>query len=472
MEERGLLPEFSPEALAEAERLQPATPQDDGGATRDLRKLPWFSIDNDDTRDLDQLTVAERVDGNGAVRLRVAVADVDALVRHGSALDDHARTNTTSVYTAARVFPMIPERLSTGLTSMNQGEDRLSMVIEMAVSRDGSLASTDIFPAFVHNHAKLAYDAVAAWLDGEGPAPALIAGSPELADQVRLQDEAAQCLRRLRHERGALEFESPSARPVFAGDAVVDLEEDRRNRAKELIQDCMIAANSVTAGFLEDRGFPSLRRVVHTPKRWPRIVEIARAVGENLPEEPNSPALARFLVERRRVDPEGFPELSTSVIKLLGSGEYVVDLPGRPAPGHFGLATGDYTHATAPNRRYPDLITHRLLKAALTGRPSPYSPEELEELAGHCTRKEDDATKVERHVRKAAAALLLSRRIGERFDAVVTGASEKGTWVRLLRPPVEGRLERGFQGLDVGDRVRVRLTGTDVGRGFIDFARD
>ena len=466
MEERGLEPEFPPEALAEAERLEPAQP--DGGA-RDLRALPWFSIDNDDTRDLDQLTVAERVEGDGAVRLRVAVADVDALVRQGSALDDHARTNTTSVYTAARVFPMIPERLSTGLTSMNEGVDRLAMVIEMTVSRDGSLASADIFPAFVHNHAKLAYDAVAAWLDGEGPAPFR---EPVLGEQIRLQDEAAQSLRRLRHERGALEFEIPEARPVFSGDAVVGLKEDRRNRAKELIQDFMIAANSATAGFLEGRGYPSLRRVVRTPKRWPRIVEIARAEGGRLPDEPDSPALAAFLQRRRQEDPEGFPELSTAVVKLLGSGEYVVDLPERPAPGHFGLATGDYTHATAPNRRYPDLVTHRLLKAALAGRPSPYSPEDLAELARHCTRKEDDASKVERQVRKAAAALLLSGRIGERFDAVVTGASEKGTWVRLLHPSVEGRLERGYQGLDVGDRLRVRLTGTDVGRGFIDFVRD
>lgn len=468
MQERGLEPEFPPEALAEAERLEPAKPGDGGDAARDLRELPWFSIDNDDTRDLDQLTVAERVDG--AIRLRVAVADVDALVRQGSALDDHARTNTTSVYTAARVFPMIPERLSTGLTSMNPGEDRLAMVIEMVMSSDGSLAKVDIFPAFVHNHAKLTYNAVAAWLDGEGPAP--FEAPPALGEQIRLQDEAAESLRRRRSERGALEFEMPEAKPVFSGDAVVGLEEDRRNRAKELIQDFMIAANSATAGFLEERRYPSLRRVVRTPKRWPRIVEIARALGQSLPEEPDSPALAAFLTGRRRVDPESFPELSTAVVKLLGSGEYVVDLPERPAPGHFGLATGDYTHATAPNRRYPDLITHRLLKAALAGRPSPYSPEDLEELARHCTRKEDDATKVERLVRKAAAALLLSGRIGERFDAVVTGASEKGTWVRLLRPPVEGRLERGFQGLDVGDRVRVRLTGTNVGRGFIDFVRD
>jgi len=467
MEERGLLPDFSAEAIAEAQRLAPAAGDPE---VLDLRRLLWISIDNDDSRDLDQLSVAEPA-ASGAIRVLVAVADVDALVRDGSAIDDHARHNTTSVYTAARIFPMLPERLSTDLTSLNPGEDRLAMVVRMEVAADGSLTACDVYPALVHNHAKLAYDAVAAWLDGSGPMPEAMAAAPGADEQARLQSEAAQRLRQLRFERGALELETIEARPVFDGDTVSDLREDRKNPAKELIEDFMIAANGVIAGFLEDKGLPSLRRVIRTPKRWGRIVEVAAGFGDRLPAEPDSRALSEFLQKRRAADPEGFPEVSLAVVKLLGSGEYAVDLPGASAPGHFGLAVRDYTHATAPNRRYPDLVTHRLLKAALAGRPSPYDPEELAEIARRCTLKEDDANKVERQVRKSAAALLLAGRVGTFFDAVVTGASEKGTWVRIFRPSVEGRLERGFQGLDVGDRVRVRLLSTDVPRGFIDFAR-
>ena len=471
MRERGLEPDFPPAALAEAEGLS-LDSHEGGPAVRDLRHLLWSSIDNDDTRDLDQLEVAETLAGD-AIRILVAIADVDALVRPGSAIDAHARTNTVSVYTAARTFPMLPERLSTGLTSLNDGEDRLAVVIDMSVAADGSRAAADLYQARVRNRAKLAYESVAAWLDGNGPMPPRMAEVPGVDEQVRLQDQAASRLRRLRHEQGALEFETREMKPVVVDGEVTELREVRKNRARNLIEDFMIAANGATARYLDAHGLPSLRRVVRVPKRWSRIVELAAAAGDRLPAEPDSRALQEFLERRRAADPEDFPELSLSVVKLLGSGEYAVDPPGGDPPGHFGLAARDYTHATAPNRRYPDLITHRLLKAAFDGRPASYSMAELEDLARHCTVQEDAAEKVERQVRKSAAALLLERRIGDSFDAVVTGTSDKGTWVRTSRHPVvEGRLEHGFEGLDVGDRLRVRLVGTNVERGFIDFVRE
>jgi VacB/RNase II family 3'-5' exoribonuclease len=470
MEERGLLPEFSPEALAEAESIQEIDGSALSGRVRDLRDLPWCSIDNDSTRDLDQLSVAEDLPG-GAVRVLVAVADVEARVPEGSAIDRHARHNTTSVYTPARTFHMLPERLSTGLTSLNEGEDRLAVVVDMVVAGDGSVAEADLYAGIVHNRAKLTYDAVARWLEGEGPMPEGMAEVPGLDEQIRLQDGAARRLRKLRHLRGALDIRRNEVRPVMDGGRVARLEEDAGNRAKELIQDFMIAANGSTARFLESRGFPSIRRVVRNPRRWDRIVELAAGLGERLPDEPDSRALGEFLTRQHKADPEGYADLSLAVVKLIGSGEYTVDLPDEPAPGHFGLAVEDYTHATAPNRRYPDLLTHRLLKAALAGRPAPYAPEELQKLARHCTEQENNAQKVERQVRKSAAALLLVDRVGDRFEAVVTGASEKGTWVRLCRLGVEGRLERGARGLDVGDRLSVELIDLDVERGFIDFAR-
>jgi VacB/RNase II family 3'-5' exoribonuclease len=464
MIERGLHPDFPPAVLEETGGMKEVR-SFQGNGIRDLRNLPWFSIDNDDTRDLDQLTVAER-QGAG-VRLLVAIADVDALVPQESDTDRHAGHNTVSVYTPARIFPMLPERLSTGLTSLHEGEDRLAVVVEMRVDEDGSVPEATLFRAAVHNHARLTYDGLAAWLEGHGPLPERAKG---LDGQLRLQDEAAERLRQRRHERGALRFETLRTKPVVENGRVRGLEEDRKNRAKELIEDFMLAANSATASFLEERGYPSIRRLVRSPNRWPRIVDIAAQLGETLPEEPQPAALSRFLERRRTADPDAFPELSLSVLKLLGSGEYTVDLPGQPAPGHFGLAADDYTHATAPNRRYPDLVTQRLVKAALAGRPAPYEPAALEDLARWCTRKEDDARRVERQVSKSAAALLLADRIGETFDAIVTGASEKGTWVRTCRHPVEGRLTRGHEDLDVGDRVRVRLVSVNVERGFIDFS--
>ena len=468
MLERGLEPDFS--AAVEHELAVIRGAAEAGAGARDLRGLPWSSIDNDDSRDLDQLTVSQR-GTDGTVRILVAIADVDALVRKQSAIDAHAARNTTSVYTPAAVFPMLPTMLSNGLTSLNEDEDRLSVVVDMLFSVDGTLEGSELYPAQVRNHAKLAYRSVAAWLEGAGPAPDALVAVQGLDDNLRVQDGVAQKLAALRHRNGALSLESVEAKAVFDGDVLSDLVRDPKNRARQIIEDFMIAANGVTAAFLDAKGLPSLRRVLRSPDRWDRLAELAAKYGESLPLEPEATALEAFLRKRRDADPEKFADLSLAVVKLIGRGEYAVDRPGAEPPGHFGLAVRDYTHSTAPNRRFPDLITQRLLKAALAGAPLPYALGELDGLATHCTRREDDATKVERRVTKSAAALLLSGRVGETFDAVVTGASSKGTWVRLAHPPVEGRLERGAAGLDVGDRTRVTLIHTDVDEGFIDFAR-
>jgi VacB/RNase II family 3'-5' exoribonuclease len=469
MTSRGLQPDFGTAARAETDAIT-APARADGAATKDLRQLLWCSIDNDDSRDLDQLSVSIPA-ADGAVRILVAVADVDALVKKRSAIDDHARVNTTSVYTAAAVFPMLPEKLSTDLTSLNEDGDRLALVVDMTIGADGTVGASEVYRALVFNHAKLAYNSVAAWLDGGAPAPPRLAAVAGLDEQLRIQDRAAQSLKKRRHQHGALTLESSEARPVFDGDQLVDLRQDEKNRAKELIEDFMIAANGTVSRYLDRAGFPSLRRVLREPKRWDRIVELAQEHGERLPRDPDARALEEFLRHRHDADPVRFPDLSLSVIKLLGAGEYTVAVPGKPVVGHFGLAVRDYTHSTAPNRRFPDLITHRMLKAALAGDRPPYEEEELAGLALHCTEQEDNAAKVERQVRKSAAALLLSSQIGRQWDAIVTGASSKGTWVRITQPTAEGRVVRGFEGMDVGERVRVELVHTDVEQGFIDFAR-
>ena len=484
MLERGLLPDFSPAALAELDKLRspasaaarPAatTPSGEGSGSgdsfRDLRHLLWASIDNDSSRDLDQLTVAEAAP-DGRVRLLVAIADVDALVKKGTAIDEHAAYNTTSVYTAAQIFPMLPEKLSTGLTSMNPDEERLAFVFSMVVAPEGSVESSEVYRARVHSQAKLAYNSVAAWLEGTGPVPEAIAAVAGLAENLRLQDQVAQSMKNYRHARGALSLETIEAQPVFEGDLVSGIEVEEKNRAKTIIEDLMIAANGVAARFLDTKGSPSIRRVVRTPKRWDRIVEIAAEHGSRLPAAPDAVALEGFLTTMLVADPVRFPDLSLAVIKLLGPGEYVAEVPGEEAPGHFGLAVKDYGHSTAPNRRFTDLVTQRLLKAALAAGPAPYAGDELAVLATHCTKQEDAANKVERQVGKSAAALYLRSRIGQQFDGMVTGASEKGTWARLLEVPVEGRVVEGFRGLDVGHRVRVQLMSVDVERGFIDFRR-
>ncbi len=468
MVEKGLEPDFSRDVLAELAQIHgPARIPAPG--VRDLRDRIWASIDNDDSRDLDQLTVAESLP-DGSVRAFVAVADVDAVVAKGTAIDAHAQTNTTSVYTAAEIFSMLPEKLSTDYTSLNEDGDRLAIVVEMTVAEDGTLSASDVYRAAVRNKAKLAYDGVSVGLEG-GEFPERARAVSGVTDQLRLQDRIAQILRRRRHDQGALDLETIEPRAVFDGETIVDLSVQPKNRARQLIEDFMIAANGVTARFLADRKLAALRRVVRSPERWQRIVTVAAGYGEKLPAEPDSRALEAFLLKRLKADPVRFPDLSLVIVKLMGAGEYVVERPGQDPVGHFGLAVRDYTHSTAPNRRFPDLITQRLLKAALDGSPTPYPASELETLAAHCTEQEDDANKVERQVRKSAAALLLEKKIGQRFDAVVTGVSEKGTWVRIFEPPAEGKLVHGFEGLEVGDRLRVKLIATDVERGFIDFVR-
>jgi VacB/RNase II family 3'-5' exoribonuclease len=467
MLERGLLPDFSTEALAELGRLQQPMLKT-GELVRDMRHLLWASIDNDDSRDLDQLTVAQAMPPD-KVRIFVAIADVDSSIKNGSAIDEHARHNTTSVYTAAEIFPMLPEKVSTDITSLNLNEDRLSIVVEMLVDPDGSVQESNIYKAWVRNHAKLAYNRVAAWLEKKNDMPTEVAAVQGLAENLQMQDRAAQSMKNLRHLHGALSLETIEAKPVFDGDQIRSLEIEEKNRAKEIIEDFMVAANGVTARFLSANKFPSIRRVVRTPKRWDRIVEIAGEHKFGLPENPDSKALEEFLVKEKAADPLRFPDISLVVIKLLGAGEYVAELPDGSIPGHFGLAVKDYAHSTAPNRRYPDLLTQRLLKAVLDGNPAPYSKNELDVLTTHCTQAEDAANKVERQVGKSAAALLLESRVGEQFDSMVTGASEKGTWVRLLAIPVEGKLVQGFEGMDVGHRLRVKLVSVNVQQGFIDF---
>jgi ribonuclease R len=475
MRDRGFEPDFSRAAEAQVAAFGgPAAP--DG--RRDLRDLIWCSIDNDDSRDLDQLSVA-RGNSTGDVTVLVAVADVDALVLRDTPVDQHAAHNTTSVYTGAQIFPMLPERLSTDLTSLNEDEDRSAIVVEYVVTADGSVGTSDVYEAVVRNKAKLAYPGVGAWLEGSGPMPQKIGDVTGLADNLKTQDRAARALKERRHAMGALTLITIEARPVFEDDTLRDLAESQHNRATELIEDFMIASNGVVARFLESRGFSSLRRVVRTPQKWERIVDLAAQHGFHLPDAPDAVALEEWLVREHASDPQRFPDLSLSVVKLLGRGEYVVERPGGNSMGHFGLAVQDYAHSTAPNRRFPDLVAQRLVKVALRSQGShppnpshpPYTDGELDAIAQRCTEREDAANKVERLVRKAAAALLLQSRIGERFDAIVTGASEKGTWVRIRRPLVEGRLERGYEGLEVGDRVRVKLVHTDPARGFIDFAR-
>ena len=468
MVERNLEPDFPVAAKQELAAIKgPASAAAD---VRDMRDRLWSSIDNDDSRDLDQLTLAESLD-RGRIRIFVAIADVDALVRKDSAIDGHAAHNTTSIYTPAVIFPMLPVELSTDLTSLNEDQDRLAVVADMVIDSDGSLAEANLYRAHVRNYAKLAYRSVAAWLEGEGAAPSRIGKIPGLEENLRLQDSVAQRLVELRHRNGALSIETIQTKALFDGDALSNLDLDLKNRAKQLIEDFMIAANGATATFLEAKKFPSIRRVLKSPERWERIAQLASDLGDQLPDKADAAALEGFLARRRKVAPDKFADLSLAVVKLLGRGEYVLDPPGSEAPGHFGLAVKDYTHSTAPNRRFPDLITQRLLKAAMAGAPLPYPLAELGELAQHCTEQEDAATKVERSVRKSAAALLLSGRVGEQFDGIVTGASDKGTWVRIFQPPAEGRVERGSKGLDVGDRVRVKLVFTDVERGFIDFVR-
>ncbi|MDR3667570.1 MAG: RNB domain-containing ribonuclease [Ignavibacteriaceae bacterium] len=466
---KGLMPDFSPLAIEELNGIKDAITKIDG-TVKDLRNLLWCSIDNDDSLDLDQLTVAIPNPGN-SVTILVAIADVDAIVKKGSAIDDHAKNNTSSIYTAAEIFPMLPEKLSTGITSLNFAVDRLAIVVEMKIGEDGSLLSSDVYRAMVNNRAKLAYNSLAAWLENNGQMPEEVGEVKGLEDNLRLQNNIAKKLKSLRHAHGALDLDTIQVHPVFDGDNVKEMEVDKRNTAKDLIEDFMIAANGVTARYLVSKNLPSLRRVVRSPKRWDRIVELASEHSFTLPLQPDSKALDQFLLSAKDSDALRYPDLCLSIIKLLGPGEYVVELPGGNSEGHFGLAVKDYEHSTAPNRRYPDLITQRLLKQAMVGQSTPYTTEELTALASHCTQVEDLVKKIERMVEKSAAAMVMESMIGKEFDAIVTGASEKGTWVRLFQPPVEGKLISGCDGMEVGHRLRVKLVHTDAEHGFIDFKR-
>ena len=469
MSQHGLEPDFLPAALAQLRTIG-KPPPGAGAGLRDLRSLLWCSIDNDDSRDLDQLSVAAPA-ASGATRILVAIADVDGTVAAGSPLDAHASANTTSVYTAAQIFPMLPEPLSTDLTSLAAGQERASLVIDMTVTTDGTVSASEVYRAAVVNRAKLAYNSVAAWLDGRGPIPPPVAAVTGMDAQLRLQDQVAQALKRVRKAQGALGLTTLEAQAIYEGGALMDLRPDEDNRAKELIEYFMIAANGVVAQFLEARRSSSLRRVLRVPERWGRIVALAASLGGTLPAAPDARALSAFLVSCQQRSPERFPDLSLAVVKLLGAGEYVLKRPGEAAEGHFGLAVDDYTHATAPNRRFPDLISQRLVKAALAGHAAPYDDATLRTLAQHCTEQEGNAAKVERQVRKSAAAMLLAPHLGEQFDAMVTGVNEGGTWVRIAHPLAEGKLVQGVQGVDVGDAIRVQLTHADIERGFIDFVR-
>lgn len=444
-------------------------PEDDRGDIVDERHLPWTSIDNRESTDLDQIEASERLAG-GVIRVKIGIADVDAFVPRGSALDRHAATNTTSLYAGIATFPMLPDELSSGATSLLAGEERLAVITEIDVAEDGSIVAERVYRARVKNHAKLVYEDVGAWIEGYGDRPREIGDDERLVDQVRMQDEAAQRLRRRRIELGALQLETIEARAVAKDGEVVDLKLTTKSRARELVEDLMIAANGATARWLEAKRFASIRRVVKKPRRWERIVDLAASFGDTLPPEPDAIALSEFMRERRAKDPSRFAEVSLAVVKLLGPGEYAVADPDSPE-GHFGLAVEDYAHSTAPNRRYGDLVTQRLLKAGARGERPPYTAAELGEICVRCTEREDASRKFERTMRKVGAALFLSRKIGATFDAVVTGVTNKGTFVRLLDPPAEGRVVEGEEGLDVGDRTRVRLVATEPTRGFIDFVR-
>jgi VacB/RNase II family 3'-5' exoribonuclease len=470
MREHGFEPDFPPDAEQQLEHIAPGPPDAATDGVRDLRHLLWSSIDNSTSRDLDQIEVAEQL-SNGDIRVLIGIADVDEFVPPHTPIDRHAAVETVTVYTGIRNFPMLPEALSTGITSLLEGADKLAIVIEFAVAVDGAVHSEEIYRARVRNKAQLVYDDVGTWLDLGGAAPAKVAASGDLQAQLRLQDACAHLLLNARQRHGALNIETVETRPVLLGGDVVDIVRQQKNRATELIEDFMIAANAIVARTLERLGLSSIRRIVKTPERWPRIVELARSFGATLPPVPDSRALNGFLVARRAADPDHFADLSLAVIKLLGPGEYAVEKPGDTEPDHFGLAVQDYTHATAPNRRFADLVTQRLVKAAIAGRPAPYGEAELSSIARDCTLKENAARKVEREMSKRIAAVAMSHRIGETFDAVVTGVTPHGTFVRVLQPHLEGLLVRGQQGVDVGDRLRVRLIRTDPEHGYIDFER-
>jgi exoribonuclease-2 len=469
----GFEPEFPAAAMQEVATLEAQPPKRNSEA-EDLRDLLWSSIDNDTSRDLDQIEYADTLP-DGRMRVLIGIADVDAYAPKGSSIDRYAANETVTLYTGVKNFSMLPEALSTGLTSLLEGQDRACMVTEFVLDRDvcateSCVAASRIYPALVRNKAQLAYPSVGAWLEGKADAPPKVASSPELQAQLKLQNEIAQRLRLERYRHGALNLDTAEAEASVQRSGI-SLEGHGKNAATELIEDFMIAANGVVARALETKKISSIRRIVRVPKRWDRIVELAAGFGTKLPEAPDSKALNDFLCERKEADPDHFPDLSLAVIKLLGPGEYVLERPGAPAEGHFGLAVEDYTHSTAPNRRYPDLVTQRLLMAMVAGKPSPYSDDELAAIAANCNAKAAEVRKLEREMQKRIAAVALQNRVGEKFHAIVTGVNEHGSFVRTLTPRVDGMLVQGQHGVDVGDKLNVKLVRTDPSRGFIDFAR-
>ena len=470
MIDAGFSPTFPEDVLDQVKALPSHPPEVGKPSPRDLRNVLWSSIDNDDTLDFDQVEYAE-VRADGVLHVLVAIADVDSCVPQGSPIDRFAADQTTSIYTGVETFPMLPLALSTDLTSLKEGADRLAMVADMTIGQDGGLQSTEVYHALIRNHAHFAYDSLGDWLDNGGPAPQAISQSATLASQIQLQNQESHRLDQLRRQNGALNFETIEANPVMDGNTVKDMTVPRENSARELIENFMVAANQGICDFLIARGFPMMQRVVREPERWPRIVDIAATYGVNLPAHPDAPALSEFLLRRKAADPDRFPDLSLTIIKLLGPGEYVAIGPDGDKEEHFGLAVHGYVHSTAPNRRYPDMVTQRLLKAALAGEPPPYTLEELAQIAQHCNERADTARKVERLMRKVAAASMMLHEVGQVFEGIVTGASYKGTYVRLLSPPAEGRVVQGEYGMDVGDRVTVKLISVDPYKGFIDFAR-
>ena len=468
MQQHGFEPDFPAPVQAQLLSLGKQSVVSPPRDVRDMRNLLWSSIDNDTSRDLDQIEVAER-SSNGEVKVMIGIAEIDAFVPKLTPVDQHAARETTTVYTGIRNFPMLPEELSTGITSLLENQDRLGIVIEFVVDSAGNLKSSGVYRALVRNKAQLQYNSVGAWLEGTAAPPPKVAASTELQDQLKLQSEVAQELKNHRFQNGALNLQTDEVRPLVLDDKVVDVVKQQKNRATELIEDFMVAANGVVARLLEN--VSSLRRIVRTPKRWDRIVQLAATKGETLPGQPDSKALNEFLLRRKAADPDHFADLSLAVIKLIGPGEYVLERAGDTAPGHFGLAVQDYTHSTAPNRRFADVVTQRLIKTLLAGQPNPYSDDELTAIASNCTQKEDAARKVEREMSKRLAAVAMQHRIGEVFDAIVTGATDHGTFVRVLQPHVEGLLAQGAQGLDVGDKLKAKLIRADVRSGYIDFAR-
>lgn len=470
MAKYGFITAFPPKVMEKADACDPATPTTNENQVKDLRHLLWSSIDNIDTEDLDQIEYCER-GKSGEIDIKVAIADVDVYAPKDSVLDRHAGKNTTSVYTGIEIYPMLPDRLSKNLSSLPMNQDRLAMVIEFSVLPKGSVRAGKVYRALVRNKAKLVYEQAGAWLENRGPAPQMVLADPQLETQLRLQDEASQRLGKYRAGQGALELETLKTKAVIQNEKVLGLYVEEEDRAKRIIENFMIGANGVTSGMLEKSGRPTIQRVVRTPKYWREIVAVARERQFRLPGRPDASALSRFLDKERKADPQRFPDLSLTIVKLLGPGEYVLYDKNKPI-GHFCMAVTSYTHSTAPNRRYPDLIIQRLVKAALANASSPYRKDELSSLAEHCTEREHAAKKVERFVTKAEGAALLTGRIGQTFEAIITGASDKGVYARLTEPPVEGKVMTSPGGIKVGRKVSVKLVNLDPWHGYVDFVLD